>query len=396
MTGEDLIDSMEYVDEKIVEEALTCSCVKRRWYRPVLAVAACLVVVLAVGMLGNRKLRPELTAALVWDAFNGQDEGIADDGHRTFRYSAMKGYQPWLGLLPTSATVPVYQRNTEERITLGATRPLYLQQNQILERLCDALWIDVPEELSVADQGGYKILSYENGLNYYECFSVQRSERAVNYENKYALRLDGKNLTIDISKSDEEIIAALEPVKQRLFEIFGVEFPDVKFLRGDAMSRICYFDESAHPMNQYKELPVTDRIVIEFSGRDNHSKNPWGDTKMGSRIDYYRYLLEPQKHYPTMGEYKLLSLDEAEQELAQGHSFGGVCSQCREEAQRRCSHYDYVRFEYFWAGDRNDNLYIPVYGFLFEDGECDGTVYYRVLYVCAAKVEGLDRYFEDN
>ena len=117
---------------------------------------------------------------------------------------------------------------------------------------------------------------------------------------------------------------------------------------------------------------------------------------MGSRIDYYRYLLEPQKRYPAVGEYKLLSLDEAEQELAQGHSFGGVCSQCRKETQRRCSHYDYVRFEYFWAGDRNDNLYIPVYGFLFEDWERDGTVFYRVLYVCAAKVEGLDRYFEDN
>ena len=396
MTGEDLIDSMEYVDEKIVEEALTCSCVKRRWYRPVFAVAACLALVLSVGMLANRKQVPKLTAALVWDAFNGQDEGIADDGNKTFHNCAMKGYQPWLGQLPASATVPVYQWNTEEHIALDVTRPLYQQQDQILERLCDALWIGVPEELPVADQGGYKILSFANGHNYYECFSVQRSVRAQNYENNYALRLDGKNLTIDISKSDEEIIAALEPVKQLLFEIFGVEFPDVRFLRGDVMSRICYFDESAHPMNQNKELPVTDQIVIEFSGRDNHSKNPWGDTKMGSRIDYYRYLLEPQKHYPATGEYELLSLDEAEQQLAQGYSFGGVCSQCREESQSRCNHYDYAKFEYFWAGKRNGNLYIPVYGFLFEDRERDGTVYYRVLYVCAAKVEGLDRYFEDN
>ena len=42
MTGEDLIDSLEYVDEEIVEEALNCSCIKKRWYRPVLAMAACL------------------------------------------------------------------------------------------------------------------------------------------------------------------------------------------------------------------------------------------------------------------------------------------------------------------------------------------------------------------
>lgn len=392
MTGEDLIDSLEYVDEEIVEETLNCSGIKKRWYRPVLAVAACLAVVLTVGMLSKREQRPQLTAALVWDAFEGQDKGIADDGKRTYHDSAMKGYQPWLGSLPTTATVPFYQRNTEEQIV--GLRPLYQQQNQILERLCDALWIDVPEELPVADQYGYQISNDANGLYYYEYFSVQRSERAER-AGDYSVRLDGKKLTVDLSKSDEEIISALEPVKQRLFEIFGVEFPNVRFNRGESVYRVHYFDESAHPLNELDEIPVTDRITIEFSDLYVHQTNVGEGMLIDSKIKYYRYLLEPDVHYPAVGECELLSLEEAEQKLAQSYSFGGVCTECRGTSQSFCTHYDYVRFEYFWAGSRNDNLYIPVYAFLFKDWERDESVYYRVLYVCAADVEGLDHYFED-
>lgn len=393
MTGEDLIDSLEYVDEEIVEEALNCSCIKKRWYRPVLAMAACLAVVLAIGMWNKREQKPELTAALVWDAFEGQDKGIAGDEDRTFYAYAMKGYQPLLGALPTTATVPFYQRNTEESIV--GSRPLYQQRNQILQRLCEALWIDVPEELPVADQYGYRISNDANGLYYYEYFSVQRSDRAE-IAGDYSVQLDGNKLTVDLSKSDEEIISLLEPVKQRLFEIFEVELPDVRVNRTESSYRIHYFDNSAHPLNELEEIPVTDRITIEFSGRNVHQTDVREDMLIDSKITYYRYLLKPDVHYPAVGECNLISFDDAKQKLAQGHSFGGVCKQCVETSGSSCNHYEYVSFEYFSAGSRNENLYIPVYAFWFKNYERDNSVFYRVLYVCAADVEGLDRYFEEK
>lgn len=395
MTGEDLIDSMEYVDAQLVEAAEDPAPAKKRRWKPVAVIAACLAVLIGIGIIiPNRYFRLVLSAERIADVF--EDENILGDEEYAPGVVVAKGQIPRLNPLPTGETALIFHRN-DAKIPKNDTE-LQKWSEPILERMCDSLGIGVPDEsANKRDYLGYAFGEGQTPLGHDNWFYIERSWEAECHSGQYELRLDGELVTIDKSQSDEEILASLESIKQKLFVIFGVEFPDAKVVGGE---RVYFYDEAAHPLNQVQLLPVTDYIVISFDNYENWIGDIVSEDKLiNARIEYCQYRMSPSRHYQTIGNGKLISLEDAEEMLAKGYVFGKKCQECMAaQSAEGCSHYDYVSFEYVADSDRKGlNLVLPCYGFYKKTGELsDGLTRYAITYVCAIEIWGLENYFESQ
>ena len=185
------------------------------------------------------------------------------------------------------------------------------------------------------------------------------TKHIVTFVNK----LTGKNYVLDPSSIYEEIDGA----------VIGLHFNQM-IHSGSALS------------TQMFEQPGTLHIQLKKDGNGVFRLD-----RASILEDYYEYI----------GEYKLISLPEAEEYLHKGYSFGGVqCPVCRATANTQVvdfSEYDLVQIEYY------SNLMefaLPYYAFYkhIETGEYpdSGEAYgdYAVAYVPAIKVEGLEEYFQ--
>ena len=393
MMGKDLLDSMEFVDAALVEEAESHrSSGKKHWRKILLVTAACLVLVVGIYLLipaENRHI--VLSAGAVAQVF--EDDNIAGETNQynTVRVTDPEKLQP----LPDTDRALIFHRNDmarqkdEEKLRKWAT-PILRQING------SSMYAGIPEgTIGGGYFGKYAVsISYEV-LGVYKQFRIERSRVEEGLTGKCELRLDGELVAIDTNQSEEEIITSLESIKQKLFVIFDVEFPDVKvFNYGEGRACIYFYDESAHPLNKIWGRPVTDYISIVFDESDFRGTHFSEDERITAKIIYRQYCMPPDAYYQTLGTAKLISLEKAEELLEKGYVFADGCPDCiAHNPPVDFSDYDFVSFEYVADSDRVGlNLVIPCYAF-YKKMESTEDTYYKT-YVCAAEIPGLELYMD--
>lgn len=195
-------------------------------------------------------------------------------------------------------------------------------------------------------------------------------------------------------QSHEQIIASLSSIKQKLFDIFSVSFPDVKITKSYS---VYFYDASAHPMNQYQEEPVTDYIRISFDNYANWEGDIVSDDVLiNSKITYCQYRMSVDTRYMKLGWSKLLSLEKAEEMLENGYYFAPVdCWACTSmQPKVDVTDYDHVGFEYLQSRDLW-KLVLPFYTFYTKiEDRADGGATYAKVYVCAVESPGLKLYYD--
>lgn len=214
------------------------------------------------------------------------------------------------------------------------------------------------------------------------------------------LTVGGVPVEADPSRTDEELAASLEALRDELFALFEVEFADMRIVRGynggSYVSLAVYFyNESDHPLNAGRNVPVTDCIAVYFgSGRDDPSESRYVRTYIS-----YRMTRADCEYTYEAGKYvKRISVEEAERLLYSGYVFGGhTCPFCMAEQNKVDFHgYDFVGLEYIFSmDDRKGTEAVPFYAFYKKIGTAgNGNLIYARTYVPAFAVSGYREYFE--
>lgn len=213
---------------------------------------------------------------------------------------------------------------------------------------------------------------------------------------KEDLMIDGQLITVDHTKTDEEIIESLSWVKQKLFDIFGVSFDDAKIIRkyGDTYGDVYVYFYKQKGTTLGKTLnqpPSTDYIKIRFSGNmiDNSILN-------GSDVDC-KISRATQTTVVEGNTFKLMPLEKAEEYLYKGYVFGGPgCPLCLEnQAPIDFEGYDYVGISYSYSSKIRSSF--PCYAFYKNIATAEnGNMTFAKTYVPAVEVEGYEEYFENK
>ena len=394
MTGEELLDSMEYIDAVWVETAENPAPKQRLRKGWIGVIAACLAVVIGVYLfLPNRVL--VFTPWQIVDLMLGEGE-IAGDTQHYMTIDLGKNQELLLAPLPDSEYVPVFYKN-KTKLPEG--------ENMMKEWLWPIMY-RLKDSLGVETLDGYDLLTDQGRYNQYYSFVIEKS-RKDQYGN-CDIWLDGELISVDTSQSDEEILASLESAKEKLFNICGQEFSDAVVIRwqrdyNSNTTYIIYYDKSAHPLNEYLLVSdyyrlVSDAIVITVDDCDYQGIWSSADDRVSVKIRYRKQVASPDSRYITRGKVKLLSLEEAEEMLEKGYVFAPGCETCISmQPGVDFSDYDYVSFEYLQDAEAGSNWVLPFYAFYkkIKDNP-NGTVTYAKTYVCAMEVPGLEAYFNSQ
>ena len=387
---------------------------KKTWLR-VGAVAASLL--LTVGTIGATRL---LRRVPTWDTAHYSAEEIAelfsaelDADVATNAYT--KVYVPdekylYRNPVPQGDTLGVYEYTD----TTKALNKAELQRftDTILPTLSSSLGVPTPaytveedkyDEKSLfayAESGDYTVDVFQNGrYNLFSLYKLKGDRKIV---------LGGETVQIDQRCSDEEILASVASIRDKLFEIFHVSFSDAKVQRyydyystyGATAVSVCFFDGNAHDLNGFREGPVSDYICISFDNAENYS----GDIVSSGvlhvcSICYLEYRVE--ENVTLSANAKKISLHDAETLLYNGYVFGGhSCPLCMKEQEKVSFRgYDFVGLEYVFGRDAagNETVGIPFYAFYKKIGTSqNGNAIYAKTYVAAIKVSGYEEYFESQ
>ena len=221
--------------------------------------------------------------------------------------------------------------------------------------------------------------------------------------------IEGEAIQIDQRLSDEEILASIQTIKDKLLRIFNVSFPDTRIVRmfdsdskhGAVNVYIYFYDESAHPLNSQLDMPISDYISITFDNRLHFSGDFVSDDILTkATVHYKRNRADVGDMYESAGSVRGISLSEAETLLYSGYVFGGhSCPLCMA-AQDKVDFegYDFVDIEYVLGYDQKPGDWtvgIPFYAFYKEIGTAkNGNIIYAKTYVAAIEVSGYVSYFE--
>lgn len=252
------------------------------------------------------------------------------------------------------------------------------------------------------DIGDYRMIAGQNGeRNSFTLYKSSNSDRKT--------VLDGETVQIDQRLSDEEIIASLGSIKNKLFEIFGVSFSDTKIIRsfnsysehGATSVSIYFYDKNAHPLNSVRDTPISDYICISFENHMNYSGDIVSDGVLTvADIRYSNNRNNVSEAFQRIANTEMISIEDAEALLYNGYVFGGhSCPLCMAEQEKiSFDGYDFVGLEYVFGIDEktyNPTLSIPFYAFYKKIGTSkNGNLIYAKTYVAAIAVSGYKEYFE--
>lgn len=287
----------------------------------------------------------------------------------------------------------------------------------VLPKLSESLDIDI-SEYSIEEEilsGGAKQLNVDARIDpYYVGISQQDNRYFVGLFKRGAdkrIVLDGETVQIDQRRSDEEITASLQSIKEKLCEIFNVSCSDVKIIRkfdsyhqnGAYFVGIYFYNKDVHPLNKLSNTPIGDYIYISFDNAMDHTDDNVSDGILNSSTIYVsKSRIDISDAYAVTGTAKRISVEEAEALLYRGYVFGGhSCPKCMQ-AQDKVSFegYDFVDMEYVFLRDSQtgkSTLGIPFYAFYKKIGTSknDNSIYAKT-YVAAIEVRGYDAYFESQ
>lgn len=226
-------------------------------------------------------------------------------------------------------------------------------------------------------------------------------------DEDYRITLNGQTVQIDQRQTDEEIIASLSGIQEQLFDIFGVEFPDVQVVRNyddyseyGATSISVYYYDASHPLNTYEAYPYSSYIELDFDNHKSYDGDIISETILDNVCIRYRAYHNYAEKYPQIAQAEMISLSEAEALLSNGYVFGGhACPLCMAEQEEiSFEGYDYVGLDYVFGYDNEAHqltIGVPFYAFYKNIGTSkNGNTIYARTYVPAVEVSGLEEYFE--
>ena len=403
MKKEQWNEGLNHIDDALVEAYVAKKDAlrkKTRWLR-VGAIAASLALILSVASVLEANYLPtwedaQYTAAGIDILLNGSLLS-ADTKHYRTVYTQDIEYLN-IGSVPKDKYLNVYKLKVAGKA--ADKTELEGLAKQFVPKLANSLGQTEPQySIREDDRDNGKRYSVRLELGDYD-FSINQYGGSYSIwldkdKGDQQIALDGVPVQIDRRLSNEEMIDSIEPIKEKLFEIFGVSFSDVKIWRKDwpgvedsmGSVYIYFYDEDAHYLNSYIEYPVSDYIQITFEA-DATSE---GILK-ASKISYDKNRADFDN---VVTPVKRISVREAEKLLYKGYTFAGhscpTCVSMNSEVSFR--NYDYVGFEYRCVG----STWMPFYTFYKEIFAApNGVKTYAKTYVAAIEVSGYEEYFESQ
>lgn len=423
MKENEFLDGVSNIDSDIVERFVSMdnrlkrNASKRSIWVRVGALAACFALIASVVLSVISNIIP------TWNTAHYSASDVAKlfpagwDGETnayTTQYVPDEKYL-YINEIPDSKYLPIYKYAIQ---TKKVNEKEYKEfSGSVLPKLINAIGGVAPEYTRKDVNDGDEIYSFGNIGKY--SFSIEQNETtsrvyfwdANSKDGDSTVILDGETMQIDQRQSDEEILASLESVKNKLFDIFGVSFKDAKIYRIFKSSHkrvddiyIYFYNEDAHPLNPYMEygdrfVPVSDYIEISFDNSWSYSGDIVSDgVLLNASIRYYKNRQDVHTEYKHIANAKRISLEKAEEYLYKGYVFGGhSCPLCMA-AQDKISFegYDFVGIEYISYPDKTSSV-IPFYAFYKKiETKKNGTIVYAKTYVPAIQVYGYEEYFESQ
>jgi len=318
--------------------------------------------------------------------------------------------------LPSDEYLGIYGYGSGSKLSESELKK-FIDKNLI--PLASSAGIPIPEyEIERDERSGNTYLSVyisDPTRKYYVIAEQNQTQTMISLEmpnqSNNHIVLDQEAIQIDQRKSDEDIISSIQSTKNKLFEIFGRSFSDVKILRsfnsnsehGTTSVAAIFYDESAHPLNRTQRIPVSDFIYVLF---DNFANTP-GETEsedvlFATSIRYFESRIDVSEEYSLVENTKIISLEEAEKLLCSGYVFGGhTCPLCMADQEKiSFEEYDFVDIEYVFDYSEDGltpTIGIPFYAFYKKIGNSkNSNEIYAKTYVAAIEVSGYEEYFESQ
>ena len=162
---------------------------------------------------------------------------------------------------------------------------------------------------------------------------------------------------------------------------------------------VYFYDNNAHPLNNFRNIPFTDYICIEYYTSQGAENNSILDDPT---IYYLKRRVKMADMYAPCTKTKRISLQDAEALLYNGYVFGGhICPLCQKSQKKIAfDEYDFVDIEYvFNNSNKTDDTTsgIPFYTFYKNIGKAEnGNTIYAKTYVAAIEVSGYKEYFKSQ
>ena len=395
MKKKDWNEGLNHIDEDLVEEYVTKSeeiDKKRRnksiWVR-VIALASCFAIIVgaifAVPMMRPDELQidiptwdePMYSAEEIARIFNKNDSDMMGVTNMYDKVNFNSWSEQNIDSVPNDEYVGVYKRQTA----------IWQFANIYSPRIMKALGLESIENYEISEEE-------EN----YFCYRFDDREISFNdnYKNDcYNVSIslsksdtfwEGKVEQIDINLSDYEVKSLLEPIKNKIFDIFNVSYSDAMVTINHSFINVYFYNKSVDYPDQKAGGRFTDTSYI-FLKISNHY-----DIAYFGYVDY-EYTAPKNSR---IANAKKISLEAAEQLLYKGYVFCfPVCTLCMEsQGVISFEGYEYVGFEYVFEGSGkskyHDELGIPFYTFykkLYDQ-------VYAKTYVPAIELSGYEEYFE--
>ena len=426
MRKKEILNSMSLIDEKYVEEAAPYNAkpfviLKKKGLRlaVLLAASLCLLVAILVGTLLGMLQQETPT----------EPEFVDGPLYTYEEFAELTAEDPNILGVPTNkyTKVTVKDPNALQATSLHFDEPalIYdyitvrkdLNENElkafsdpIVERYCNMVGESVPEYgfWGQTRYDGEEVIrndveNNEIGTKTFSMYQYQDHHSISFFVSALRptiedckLALDGVPIQVDQRKSDEELMRDLEPIKKKLFELFGVEFSDIQIQRRydkydkthlDYLS-ITFYNSTDHELNDVLSV-LSDCIVLSFDNVKRLSSNTTSDTILyNATIRYEKFRSEPYKRCYATKKVNLLDLKIAEEYLSKGYVIGGydcpLCTAFQEKID--FEEYDFVYVRYRIC----KNVVIPFYNFY---KRIEGDTY-ALTSVPAIEIEGYAEHFE--
>ena len=309
----------------------------------------------------------------------------------------------------TDATINIYKRQYQESLSIGDAHSL---ADKFFPKIASALNAPIPPKpYKIETNSNRTHISIEYPEDYWQYRFNVYDYLSLDYiafsTATSSIQLGDQSLSINNLKTDEEFINKLSGAKQKLSDLFEVQFNDIKVVseyNDDENTSepffitVYFYNKSAHPLNSQKTgKPFSDYICIEYV---NASPNK----ETGESNEGVYYLIDViyqtnQTELICIGQEELLSVEKAAEYLTKGYvlQYEKYCSLCT--AQKNPSAYigyDYVSMEYIGGYDDGD-LTLPYYVFYKNTGTTkNGKMIFSKSYVPVIEVTGYEEYFENK
>ncbi len=366
MTRETISQALNQLSDRHVEAVASFQGKKKHsGWQKIGAVAACLCLIITIGgvIVSNRNSQPYLSAEDVDQMFQllKSAEG-ATTAYTKVYWPESKQFvcKP----LPTEKVAEIYKINAVSNEF--SKNELSAMADEVMPKLTTSIGLPmdsfqkrdhdiVDNRFTVSYKSGTTELDFTQSSGE-SSYGVDFSTNSVWIHNSQEpLSLNGKTIQINGQQSEEEILTSLEWVRDELFAIFGCAFDgaEIRFDYGDtyesAIDRIdVYYYNTVQKVDWW--FFYRDYISISF---DKYHVNATEESLHSDTIDtysisYHAYRNSVEDCRTVEAKCKLISLEEAEQQLAKGYVFGGhSCPLCMD-AQDAISFdaYDFVEYEY--------------------------------------------------